>query len=421
MSMRIVPTVLLFSTLAWGQATSRDIRDAVRQKQASAEQLGGYLNSTDDAVRYEAVKGLTEIGTAQVIDLLIKATHDTNADVQARAVNGLVNFYLPGYLLTGKNVSMRKLGSDMVSRFNDPAEQMIDPFVLVRPDVITAIGRVASNGASINARVEAARAIGVLRGRAAVPDLVQALQSKDSDLIYESLLALKKIRDPQAGPEIRFLLHDRDERVQLLAIETTGILHNQDAATDLEDILRRAKKDQIKRTTLTALAAIPETAGRDLFILHLGDSDEQMRAASAEGLARLANPGDLKTVEKSFADESKARARLALAFAEVMEGKQEDSEYSPLRYLIYSLNSAPNRDVAYRYLTEISVRQPALRARLYDAAERGTRDEKIYLARTFSETGDRNAESQLERISHDSDTTVAQEGLKALKSLRARI
>ena len=65
--------------------------------------------------------------------------------------------------------------------------------------------------------------MGILRGRAAVPDLIEALHSKDDKLMYESLIALQKIRDPSAGPRVAFLLHDLEEKVQLAAIETTGL------------------------------------------------------------------------------------------------------------------------------------------------------------------------------------------------------
>ena len=418
--MRIAAGILCFSSLLSAQSP-KDIRDAVSHRQLSAAQLAGYMNSTDDGVRYEAVKGLTEIGTAEVVDPLIRATHDNNADVQARAVTGLVNFYLPGYLVTGKNTSIRKLSNDIASRFNDPSDQIIDPYVVVRPDVITAIGRVAVSGTSINARTEAARALGVLRGQAALPDLLEALKSKDTDLIYESVLALKKIEDPRGGPGIHFLLRDKDERLQLLAIETTGILRNREAAKDLEDLVRNSRKDRVRRAALSALAMMPAGVHRDIFVRYLGDKDEMMRTASAEGLARLANQADLATVEKSYADEGKPRPRLALAFAQVMEGKQENGEYSPLRYLIYNLNSAANSNIATTYLTEATAVMPGLRPTLYEAADTGTRDEKIYLARVFSQAGDRGAEGTLQKLSHDSDSAVSQEGIKALKVLHARV
>ena len=54
---------------------------------------------------------------------------------------------------------------------------MIDPYVTVRPDVIAALGKLVRGGGSMEARANAARAVGILRGKAAVPDLVEALRT----------------------------------------------------------------------------------------------------------------------------------------------------------------------------------------------------------------------------------------------------
>ena len=56
----------------------------------------------------------------------------------------------------------------------------------------------------MDVRANAARAVGILRGKAAVPDLIEAAHSKNTDVIYESLIALQKIRDESAGPRVEF-------------------------------------------------------------------------------------------------------------------------------------------------------------------------------------------------------------------------
>src|SRR5690242_21547413 len=67
--------------------------------------------------------------------------------------------------------------------FNAPAPPEI--YTLSLHDALPILGRVAHGGVSMEARASAARAIGILRGRGAVPDLVAALRSKDSQVIYE--------------------------------------------------------------------------------------------------------------------------------------------------------------------------------------------------------------------------------------------
>ena len=64
-----------------------------------------------------------------------------------------------------------------------------------RRDLAELAAQLARGGASLDVRANAARAIGILRGKEAVPDLLEAIHTKDSAVIYESLNALQKIRD----------------------------------------------------------------------------------------------------------------------------------------------------------------------------------------------------------------------------------
>jgi len=262
--------------------------------------------------------------------------------------------------------------------------------------------------------------LGILRGKAAVPNLTAALRSKDTDIIYESLIALQKIRDESAAPSVAFLMHDLDLKVQLASIETVGLLQNKSSAPQLVDVLDHSKNIKVKRTALTSRAMLGEEKSRPVFARYLQDKDDGLRAAAAEGFARLRNPADLPMLEKASRDEGKTPPRLGLAFAEVMLGKTEISEFSPYQLLINTLNSVAYRGVAYAYLVEIA-RNPALRPPLYHAADIGTKDEKVYLARVLAASGGQDSVASLEKLSHDGDSEVAEEGLRALRSVRARL
>src|SRR5262249_45421165 len=156
--------------------------------------------------RLEAVKAIVDIGTQRSLDPLIKAAADNDAEMQIRATDGLVNFYVPGYVRTGLTASLRRIGGSIKSKLTDTNEQVIDAYVQVRPEVIQALGRLARGGVAMEVRANAARAAGILRGREAIPDLLEALRSKDTQVLYESLIALQKIRDRSSGPGAAFLL-----------------------------------------------------------------------------------------------------------------------------------------------------------------------------------------------------------------------
>ena len=398
------------------------VRDLGKGGSEEISRIEPFLTDPDLDVRLEAVKAIVDIGTQSSLNPLIKATSDNDADVQFRSTDGLVNFYVPGYVKTGLTAPLRRMGTSIKSRFTETNDQVIDPYIQVRPEVIQALGRLARGGASMESRANAARAVGILRGRQALPDLEQALHSKDTQVIYECLIAIQKIRDPSAGASIIFLLRDLDERVQIAAIETTGLLMYRDGITDLRAVLDRSKSMKVKRAALTALAQLPDQQLHGVYTSYLNNKDEGLREAAAEGFGRLKDPGDRATIESAFASERKTGPRLSLAFALVAMGKHEMGEFDPLRYLVDNLNSTGYRGVARPYLTELA-RDPEVRRQLSPALHDPmvTRDEKIGLAQVLSQSGDRDTLPALEDLSRDSDKEVAQEGLRALKNLRARL
>jgi len=398
------------------------VRELGKGGSESIPRIEPYLTDPDLDVRVESVKAIVAIGTQRSLDPLIKATHDNDAEIQIRATDGLVNFYLPGYVQSGLTASLRRIGGSIKGRFSDNNDQVIDAFVVVRPEVIQALGLLARGGASLDVRANAARAVGILRGQQAVPDLLQALRSKDSEVIYESLIALQKIRDRSAGPGLAFLLRDLNEKVQIAAIETTGLLLNRGAINDLRDILDRTKKMKVKRAALTALAQMPDPSLHGVYASYLDNKDEGLREGGAEGLARSKNPGDRVTVENAFTSEKKTGPRLSLAFALVWLGKLDMGELDPLRYLVNSLNSAAYRGVSRAYLTELA-RDPAVRAALYPALQdtSATKDEKTGLAQILAISGGPDSIAPLENLSKDTAPEISQEALRALRNLRARL
>jgi HEAT repeat protein len=398
------------------------VRELSKGGSDSIPKIEPYLSDPVLDVRVEAVKAIADIGTQRSLDPLIKAINDNDPEIQIRATDGLVNFYLPGYARSGLGASFRRLGTSIKSKFTDTNDQVIDAFIQVRPEVIRALGRVARGGATMDARANAARAVGILRGRDAIPDLAEALRSKDSQVIYESLIALQKIRDPAAGPLVAFLLRDLDEKVQIAAIETTGLLANRGALNDLRDILDRTKKMSVKRAALTAMAQMPDPQLHGVYMARLSDKDEGLREGAAEGLARIKNPDDRPRVESAFSLEKKTGPRLSLAFALVNLGKRDMGELDPLRYLVNSLNSAAYRGVSRAYLTEIA-RDPEARKVLYPVftESTSTKEEKTGLTQALSASGGQDSIAPLEALSRDPLPEVSEEATRALRNLRARL
>ncbi|MEX2262471.1 MAG: HEAT repeat domain-containing protein [Bryobacteraceae bacterium] len=412
------PTALLL--LIPSALSAQNPRDLVKEGSSALPKLQEMLKDPSAELRVEAVKAIVQIGTQHSLDPLIIATRDSDPEVQIRATDGLVNFYLPDYVKFGLTASLKRAGSRLSAKFTGDNDQIVDSFIKPRPDVVEALGKLARGGIAMEVRANAARAVGILRGREAIPDLLEAVRSKNTDVIYESLIAFQKIRDPEVAPRISFLLRDLDSKVQIAAVETTGLLQNKEALPGLLDVFNRTNKKPVRRAALTAMAMIGDEASRGVFLRSLTDKDEGLRAAAAEGLARLKNPADVPVLEKAFAEEKKASPRISMAFALVMLGKEEVSEFSPLQLLVNTLNSTVRQGEAYALLIELA-RTPSVRNSLYSYLSGGTKDELIHLSRILARSGDKDSVQHLETVSRNPDAEVAQEGLRALRTLKARL
>ena len=61
-------------------------------------ELTAFSKDPDRTVRIEAIKAIVKMGGTASLDPLIPATKDADAEVRARATDGIVNVYLPGYV-----------------------------------------------------------------------------------------------------------------------------------------------------------------------------------------------------------------------------------------------------------------------------------------------------------------------------------
>ncbi len=407
--------------------TSEDPKDRIKAAKQMADQgssaipvLSTLLKDPEYKVRLEAVKSIVKVGTQHSLDPLIEATQDADAEIQMRAVDGLVNFYMPGYVKEGISGAFKKTTRSVKGQFTDVNDAVIPYGMTVRPEVIAAIGKIARGGSNMDSRANAARAVGILRGQAAVPDLLEAVKSKNSDVIYESLIALQKIRDKSAAEGITFLLRDLDDDVQIAAIETTGLLQYHEALPQLQDALNEARNKDVRRAALTAIAMLPDESSRVYYAQYIVDKDPLSRAAAAEGYGRLRNPADLEMLQRYFDAEKKMNPRLSMAFALVLLGRTNLGEFTPLQYLINALNTSSYKGVAEPFLVELAREEP-VREAIYEALPRGTKDERIHLARVLARSGDEASVPHLETVSRDPDAEVATEGSRALQALRARL
>jgi HEAT repeat protein len=423
--MRLLTILLALTMCAVARSDSDEklklkaIKESARQGSTGIPAIAGYLRDQSAEVRREAVKAIVGVGGLESLDPLVAACRDNDSEVQQRATDGLVNFYLPGYVGKGWADSVKHVGTVITKAFSQPNDQVIDPDTPVRPEIDETLARLVSGAATAEARANAARAAGILRDRAAVPALSEALQSKDDVLMYEALIAMQKIRDPAAGSAAIFLVRDLDEKLQLAAIDTVGLLRTADAVPDLKRVLETGNK-KARPAALAALGQIADPSTRPIFAQFLNDKDDRMRASAAEGLARVGLPEDRPAVQKLFETERKTSLRLSLAFALVGLGDVDMATDGPLRYLSSNLSTRAWKGVAEPFLAELA-RKPQVRQAIHQMLkDLGDKDELIGLARVLALSGGPDSVPALEELSRHPDPEVSREALRALRLVRSR-
>jgi HEAT repeat protein len=397
----------------------KSIKDYSRQGSSGIPSITGYLQDQDVDVRREAVKAIATTGGLDSLDPLVSACRDNDSEVQELAVDGIVNFYVPGYLDKGWMNSVKRAGSAVTNLFGGSNDQVVDPDTPVRASVIDAVIRVLNGGSSVNARISAARAAGILRARKAVPALGSALKSQEDSLMLESLLAMQKIRDPAAGTYAIFLVRDLDEKVQLAAIDVVGMLRTADAVPDLKRVVENGGK-RPRRSALSALGQIGDPTLRPLFLQYLNDKDDGLRSAAAEGLARTGTAEDRPALQRMFETEKRAGQRLSYAFALCGLGDIDLATDGPLRYLSSNLTSRSYKGVALPFLAELA-QKPEVRNVIFQMLkDLGDKDELSGLADVLAISGAKDSLPPLEELSRNPDPTVSRQALRAIRLINSR-
>lgn len=380
------------------------------------DRLAPFLKDGSEAVRAAVVVALIKIRTVEAQQVLVQATADESPRIQSLAVDGLVDFYSPGYVKIGTLTSISTFGATLRARFSKPSPLTVSSYVNVNPDAVAALGAVVRESASDMARANAARAIGVLLGHDALDDLLVGVRSRNSMIILESVLAIKKLQVLSAGPEIVFLLNDPDPSIQEAVIQTVGQLRTAEAVPGLVKVVTADRiKTGLRVQALVALAKIPDNGQRELFLRHMVDDEKGLRAAAAEGLGRIADPTDARLIEHHFQLERSAGVKLSLAFAGVYLGN-----YVRLNDLVEGLNSKIHRLVARPFLVEVSRKEEVLK-RLYVPLSTGTVAQRRHLAVVLSQSGTEDSVPHLENLADDPNGLVASAAIEALKVLRSRL
>jgi HEAT repeat protein len=363
----------------------------------------------DVAVRRQVELALEEMNDIRVLPGLVVLSADSEPDIRARAVRALVDVHLPRP--GGPTAALMKLGNLINPTLDEGADAVVEPDVPVDASVVTAL-RARLSDSEDGIRRNSAEGLGILRGAAGIPELLQAIgQDRDPDVRFQAVRALRKIGDASVGDRLLPGLNLNVDKVRNEIIITLGALKYREAVPDLTRVYEEAKPgERAHFLALSSLADIGAPASRPVFLGSKEDKNITIRTYANEGLARLADPTLLTLMSSDRLTEKNARVQTAQAFGLLRLGRKEY-----LDELVRALGKPATKDLASEYLIET---QPADRPALF-ASRSKSAAVRAELADVLGIIGDKAALPALQELERDNDASVAKNAERAVRRITA--
>jgi HEAT repeat protein len=435
-----------FSALALGQSlevllaylkspnveTRRDAARKLGERRArdpmvTSELASAARDDPDYKVRSEALKSLGKIKDPTAIPAMIGALKDPSVEVRLAAIRSLAMLYI-------------EHGIDFITNFrgdwnwinpfldtNDRA--IVEPFVSIEPSIISALGEASRGDDHRDVRVAAIRALGVLRGRDAIPQMADAMNA-DREVRIEAVRAFIKIGDQAAAQYLVRFFNDSDEKLRAQAMVAAGLLKYRPAVEPLIEIYRmgpvkrgpiaaigRKIKGSFTRLqprdeiALWALSLIGDQKAEQIFVENLRHEDSDRRRYAFEGLARLGNSKYADQTLQQVLSEKDGQVRLAQFWALYKMGRRDY-----LHEVVRKLDDYRYEDQARDYLLEVN--DPA---DLYPYLRSSDMDIRLKVVEILGQIGDEGTLKELGPILRASGRKVADAVTLAIKRIEWRL
>ena len=397
------------------------------RNQLAVEALAVTARKDDDReVRAEAIRSLGMIKDFSALPEMVDALKDTNSEVRRVAIKALVALYTEHDI---DFITNRRTGWNLFNPVLDTSDhEIVEPYVSVDPTIVTAIGESARGDRERDVRISAIRALGVLRGTAAIPHLADALNA-DQDMRMEVIRAFIKIGDPSAGQYLTPFFRDSDHKVRTQAMVAAGMLKYRPAVEPLLSVygLGPEKKgtftkvgERVKgglsylpardEAALWALSLIGDERAEQTFVENLTDKDADRRQYAVEGLARIAEPRYLDQISRLVLTEKNGDVRLAEYWALYKMGSTAN-----IQYIVRKLET-DQENQARVYLMEAT--SPA---DLYPYIQSSSKEVRQKVIEILGRIGDRDTIKELDPVVRSSSASTANIATVAIKRIEWRI
>ncbi|HXG91669.1 MAG TPA: HEAT repeat domain-containing protein [Blastocatellia bacterium] len=380
----------------------------------------------DHGVRAEALEALGKIKDFSALGEMLDALKDPQEDVRRMAIRSLVMLYTEHDI---DFITNQREGWNLFNPFLDTNDhEIIEPYIQVDPSIITALGDAARGDHDRDIRIAATRALGVLRGSGAIPQLADALNA-DQDMRIDVIRAFIKIGDDSAGQYLVPFFRDSNQKVRTQAMVAAGILKYRPAVEPLLSVygLGPEKRGTFKKVTgsvkglfsynpsrdeaaLWALSLIGDERAEQTFVENLTDKDADRRQYAIEGLARIADPRYTDQISKIALTEKNNDVKLAAQWALYKMGDRAN-----LQFVVRKLDTDQGEQ-ARTYLLATS--DPADLYPYIRTSNKRVRQEVIEI---LGRIGNQETIKELEPVARTSGADTANVATVAIKKIEWRL
>jgi HEAT repeat protein len=374
----------------------------------------------DTEVRYQVAKALFEVNDPRALKTYIAFTKDVDKRIQRIGIEGIVGIYV--IQPEGFTEDLKKLVDLMNPLSQGYNPLLVEPYQPVSDEAVVAIADLLFSSDK-GLRKGAASALGILRGKAALPAIQDALDRETDDRIKVELIwTIQKIGDPAAGEALIPYIRDGNKLVHDEAILALGRLRVSEAVPQLNELYRvgieeRQKvfgivpvsgKDDLQKKVLEALSYIGDRRSIDLFEDALEDERDFYRRFGAEGLGRCGDRAYAGLLARKYLRENSKPVKLALGFALFRLGREEH---------IVELVDASTSDQGHSYLLELTAEEVRM---LYPYVQSERDDVKIQLLDAIGMKGEAAALDVVQGFVGHENVDVASAANLAIRRLSGR-
>jgi HEAT repeat protein len=372
-----------------------------RRREAVAP-LTSLVRDPEAKVRAEMVRALRELRDLSAVPTLVTSLGDGDPGIREDVVGTLVELY-----------TERERGTAVgrfLELFSDEDERAALPlYAQVDARVFEALGRSLRDEAP-SVRRQAAFALGILDGKSAVKDLINALQDGDDGVRGASASALGKIGTAEDGRALVALLSDPSGDVRARVLHALGTLKVQSAGPALRELYETSRSKDAGVAVLEALSRIEDPAQADLFKRLVQDPTPEKKRLAVEGLARISDGSMVTAFKKDYQRERNDDLRLAYSFALARLG---DAAFVDSLVLCLPSKTAGRR--CRDYLAELA---PGVLPELYGYLSDPDAGLRAELCDLLGYVGDATSIPHLSRLVGDPSTKVADRANRAVERLK---